>query len=218
MKQFISLIERLRFLFLFFVLIAFCLAKTIHAIYADSAEGLANLFFFLLIVSSLFVIGNRSLKLLAILTTTAAIEILLVLIDYPQLNTIRSSFAAIYFMLMFAGCLRYTFRDKSINITTLFGSLCAYLFIGLSYAYIYLMLSSLNPGAFSNLAMNEENLAIYYSFVTLTTIGYGDILPLSPFAQTLSWFESFTGQAYLAIVIGQLVGRYVADRMSSQEH
>ncbi|WP_198009974.1 potassium channel family protein [Legionella tunisiensis] len=122
-------------------------------------------------------------------------------------------FCYLLFLLMTAGCLRYTLADKTISATTLFGSLSAYLFIGLAYAYLDLFVYMLDPGAFLGLVGMTENTMIYYSFVTLTTLGFGDIVPKSPIAQTLSWFESFTGQAYLAVLMGQLVGRYVADRL-----
>ncbi len=59
--------------------------------------------------------------------------------------------------------------------------------------------------------------SIYYSFITLTTVGFGDVVAKSPVMQTLSWMESFTGQAYMAIFISQLVGRYVAEHMPNSK-
>lgn len=211
----IKLIKRLRFLFLFFVLLLFCFSKALESQFELSR--VTDLFFLILIICSLVLIGERGNKLLLLILGIAFIELLLIVISLwlaqSWVGVIKAFFATCYFSLMTAGCLHYTLADKTISVTTLFGSLSAYLFIGLAYAYLDLFVYMLDPGAFLGLVDRTENTMIYYSFVTLTTLGFGDIVPKSPIAQTLSWFESFTGQAYLAVLMGKLVGRYVADRL-----
>lgn len=217
MTALFNLIERLRFLFLFFVLLLFCFIKALDAQFLW--EGFADLFLFILIVCSLVVIGEETKRFLLGLIIIAVIELALLTVSFftDQLMwaVIKAFFTMIYFVLMAAACLHYTLRDKRIDVTTLFGSLSAYLFVGLAYAYLYIFIYTLDPHAFSGLDVSYQNNAIYFSFTTLTTLGFGDIVPKSPITQTLSWFESFTGQAYLAIIMAQLVGRYVADRLGS---
>ncbi len=59
----------------------------------------------------------------------------------------------------------------------------------------------------------HERLAqlIYFSMCTLTTVGYGDIVPVARFARTLAWLEAVTGQLYLAILVARLVGLQIAN-------
>ena len=59
----------------------------------------------------------------------------------------------------------------------------------------------------------------YFSFVTMTTLGYGDIIPIKELSRTMAWVEAFTGQVYLAVVIARLVGVYIAQstKLSNKE-
>ena len=57
---------------------------------------------------------------------------------------------------------------------------------------------------------------LYFSFVTITTLGYGDVLPLSPTAQTVAWIEAVFGQLYIAIVVARLVGLQIAHSRSPE--
>lgn len=106
-------------------------------------------------------------------------------------------------------------QNKDITADTLFGAVCGYLFIGLSWSFIFLLINVINPDAFTT-ALTSTSLhsstlnATYYSFTTLTTLGYGDILPVSYLARTFSWLEAVVGQIYLAVWISQLVGLRIA--------
>lgn len=108
-------------------------------------------------------------------------------------------------------------RDKHITANTLLGAICGYLLLGLTWSYVYMAMVSLNPNAFSDHVVTQtvrqqaEHFT-YYSFVTLTTLGYGDITPVSSLARTFSWLEAVTGQVYLAVWISQLVGLQVAQK------
>lgn len=106
-------------------------------------------------------------------------------------------------------------KQKQITADTLSGAICGYLLLGLIWTFIYLSILTLDPGAFSERTVMISNRDvvqhfIYYSFETLTTLGYGDILALSDVARTFSWLEAVTGQIYLAVWISQLVGLRIA--------
>ena len=104
-----------------------------------------------------------------------------------------------------------------------FGAICAYFFIGALFALVFAHVELVDPGAFSvseNLTTTDGNrplsLFTYFSFVTLTTLGYGDITPVSEAARTLAWFEALVGQLYLAVMIAGLVAVHIAgDRQRS---
>jgi len=212
----IKLIQRLRFLFLFIVLIGFCLFKGFEMEYG--AWRLADYFFAGLILFSILVIGDNKKKLLFWLLIPAIAELILLgtqlYIELPYYMVFKYSIGIIFSILMAVACLFYTLADEEINITTLFGSLSAYLFIGIAYSFLYLIFVAISPATIQSIEPGDESQAIYFSFTTLTTLGYGDIAPMGSLAKTISWIEAFTGQTYIAIILAQLVGRYVAEHMN----
>ena len=105
----------------------------------------------------------------------------------------------------------------------IFGALCAYVFIGLLFALIFAHLEYRDPGSFyiSNDLLAENaakessqlNVFTYFSFVTMTTLGYGDVTPISEHARTLAWLEALIGQLYLAVMVAGLVAVHISERM-----
>jgi hypothetical protein len=82
-------------------------------------------------------------------------------------------------------------------------------------ALLYAVIEVTQPGSFQATGKMADSLTsvegrgpvlIYYSFVTMTTVGYGDITPVSPPARTLAWLEAMTGQFYIAVLVAGLVG------------
>ena len=90
------------------------------------------------------------------------------------------------------------------------GAICIYLLMGLVWALAYLLIAQAVPGAFNGLDQSPwyDNFAdaSYYSYVTLTTLGYGDISPVAPVARFLVYMESIVGVFYMAILVASLVG------------
>ena len=95
-----------------------------------------------------------------------------------------------------------------------------FLALGLIWAYVFLLLELTVPGAlhFPDPAPGLPSIqrlqadVVYFSFATLTTLGYGDIVPVDPFARSLANLESIIGQFYLAITVARLVTLELADR------
>ena len=98
------------------------------------------------------------------------------------------------------------------------GAIAVYLLVGLLWALVYGMISAADPDAFRGIQAFtlEESGAqqdcIYFSFVTLTTLGYGDMSPLAPAAKTLAWFEAVFGQLFLGVTIARLVSLEIAHK------
>ena len=96
---------------------------------------------------------------------------------------------------------------------TLWGAINIYLLFGMMFAFLYSAVLALNPGAFEGGILENENQEItqsmvYYSFVTMTTLGYGDITPKIHVAATLAYVQALIGQLYVAILIARLVSLY----------
>jgi voltage-gated potassium channel len=118
------------------------------------------------------------------------------------------------------------FIVKSVTLDTIAAAICAYLLLGVSFAYAYAVVELEHPNSFSvTLIHRPTGMApllgslhdlIYYSFVCLTTTGFGDISPISEGARSLSVMESVLGQFYMAILIARLVSLQVAQSMMQE--
>jgi hypothetical protein len=100
-----------------------------------------------------------------------------------------------------------TFRAGPVNVHRIQGAVAAYLLLGLAWALAYETVALLAAGAFSGagLAGPDRQRFVYFSFVTLTTVGYGDVTPVHPVARSLAVAEALTGQLYPAILLARLV-------------
>ena len=103
--------------------------------------------------------------------------------------------------------LAQTFRAGPVNFHRIQGAVAAYLLLGLAWALAYELVSLLAAGAFSFAGSGgpERPDFVYFSFVTLTTVGYGDVTPVHPVARSLAVAEALTGQLYPAILLARLV-------------
>lgn len=115
--------------------------------------------------------------------------------------------------------LRQVVVGTEINANRLVGAICVYLMLGVIWALAYSLVELAAPGSFGGVAAGQDagwdSEWLYFSFVTLTTLGYGDILPLSALARALAYMEAVTGQFYVAILVAGLVSAYISDRQSA---
>jgi hypothetical protein len=104
------------------------------------------------------------------------------------------------------------------NVNRLMGAICIYLLLGVIWGTIYILLELLSPGSFHGLDAESQtrhsSQLFYFSFVTITTLGYGDITPELPLVRTLTYLEAIVGQMYIAVLIAGLVGSHIANRTS----
>jgi hypothetical protein len=110
--------------------------------------------------------------------------------------------------------LRFVFRAPSVNTEVLCASISAYLMLGLMWTMAYWLVDQLTPGGAFSYNTNAETHSIngftgfYFSFITLSTVGYGDITPVSRIARWLAAMEAMTGLLYVAVLISRLVSLY----------
>ena len=130
--------------------------------------------------------------------------------------TLSDHFIEILFLAFVAVMiLRAIFTQGSISLDSIFGAVCAYLLLGMAWGSLYSAIEVLQPGSFqatekmADALISTEargSVLVYFSFVTMTTVGYGDITPVSPPARTLAWLEAMMGQFYIAVLVAFLVG------------
>jgi len=105
-----------------------------------------------------------------------------------------------------------TFRQGPVTLHRIQGGIAAYLLLGVIWAEAFGLVELLRPGAFSGPTnvTGGSRAWLYFSFMTLTTVGYGDILPVHPAARSLAMLEAVTGPLYVAILLARLVSLAVA--------
>ena len=180
------------------------------------------------VLANLFVTINYTLMLLGglyafsdvsnFLKFTTIFFLFAILIDWIEflhptgkiLNTIRPLITSAVLTLLLIFTLRSILRSVEITKNVIFGALCGYILIGYIGAFLAMAVSELYPGSF-NVAGEFHTLeALYFSFVTMTTLGYGDILPLTIQAKSITIILSILGPMYVAILIAMMVGKYAS--------
>ena len=111
-------------------------------------------------------------------------------------------------LLAAAAALRYAFRARAIQAEHVYAALSAYLLAGLFFGLLYWVLEALGSGSFATPGNFSRMTAIYFSFVTLATLGYGDIVPRTDIARGLAIIEGVGGQLFLAVLVARLVSMY----------
>jgi hypothetical protein len=130
----------------------------------------------------------------------------------------RHVLSILFFSFIGGTILRHVLQDERVTFDKICAALCSYLLLGSIFAILYSLLEFLDPGTFlvggevipkgDPAAFYGAGLgqAIYFSFTTLTTLGYGDITGATPVARNLSVLEAIIGQIYLVVLVARLVG------------
>lgn len=121
-------------------------------------------------------------------------------------------FSALFFFFCVWVIIRSIFNQTQVTLDLIYGSVLAYLLIGISWALIFCSIELFAADSFSfgsEMAWSDRTGALlYFSFVTLTTLGYGDVLPVTGLSRTVAYLESVAGVMYPAILISMLVGKF----------
>jgi voltage-gated potassium channel len=151
--------------------------------------------------------------------------------DQPYLFLFSCVLDSLFFVLMAVLIIIAVIRKHLATIHSIFGAISAYLLLGLGWAILYWGLDNIGErsllgntslsGAGENGSAGEISLlsdCIYFSFVTMSTLGFGDITPVTPIAQTLAWTQSVVGQFYMAVLVAWLVSEIPRNHRSLIEN
>jgi hypothetical protein len=164
---------------------------------------------FVLIAVQAMLITARSRRERAIFLFVGLLLLTEPMFDFPGiLNDLTAILYAIVLLFIPFRLSVFVLDQDRVDANSVFGALCAYLFLGFSFAVVYDMLAYLNPAAIFTPEEGEPNFITwaYFSFTTLTTLGYGDIAPRSYPARMIAILEALIGQIYLVVVVARLVG------------
>ena len=180
--------------------------------------------FIVLLLSALPAIGSTRGRLIAAGTVAGLLVVLVMLHIFTGMRGPGIAFQVIMVLFLFYVVFvtfKYLFRKQRVTIDTINAALSVYLLLGVVWAFAYSLVDILEPGSFKSALFDEgvefmrfgtdrSFYPLYYSLVTLTTLGYGDIVPVSRAASMLAVLEAMTGQVYLAVLVARLVGLHVA--------
>jgi Ion channel len=134
--------------------------------------------------------------------------------------TLVSSILFLGFTLL--SILRAVLRSEKVTHDTIYGAISVYLLMAILWGVAYLLLETLQPGALSIDTTRHPNHRVdwsdcmFFSFITLATVGYGDIVPVTTHSRSLSILEAVSGTMYVAVLVARLVGLYSATKSESK--
>lgn len=146
-------------------------------------------------------------------------SILAFLRENEALRIISMVFLFAFLLLVTVSAMRKVAVGHDLNANRIVGAICIYLLLGVMWSIAYSLVEFFQPGSFSGLtelvspSWNPD--WVYYSFVTITTLGYGDVTPVTQTARSLSLAEAIVGQFYVAVLVAGLVSAYMSAKQNS---
>ena len=205
---------------LLLLLLAFMLAPLLES---GLGKILASLFMSLLMLSGVATVSDKRLPRMGA-GAVALVSIILTWLKHfnPESRPLQLGSTAVtlcYLVLLTVVVMRHVYQDGPVTSSRVQGAIAAYILVGLTWAMIYRLFELQLPGSLSTPSITlgqtphdrEEELT-YFSFVTLTTLGYGDIVPLHPSARMFVVIEALIGQLFPATLLARLVSLETSNR------
>jgi hypothetical protein len=182
---------------------------------------LIDVFLMVIVLSMLSTVTHK--KRLARIGPLLAIVMLLSLwlkyVFYYEVFAVASMMIGILFtVFVTAHTLAFIIKSETVTGEVVYAAMLVYLLVAQLWALVYTFLDLINPASF-NLPQGQGDFLIfeYYSFVTLTTLGFGDITPLTKVAKAFSVLEAVVGQLYLVVVVARFVGMHVSKKSRNSD-
>ena len=200
------------------------LMLVVFVLYPISGQGpfaglVLQSFFSLILITGVAVVANSRMLLVlatAVAAGTAAIGWIRFYAPREDLTVLGVSLWVVFFAMLAWVILKRVFGEGRITSHRIQGAVAVYLLLGVIWSGCYRVIVHFDPGAFTMpQASNEGTLMshlVYFSFVTLTTVGYGDVTAVHPASRSLAIVEALTGQLFVAVLIARLVSMQVSHR------
>ena len=136
--------------------------------------------------------------------------------DTPAFEIAVLSFSAFYYILVFFSIMKFVLNSEAVTGDKIYGAISAYMLMGVIWAQVYTIFYTLNNASFKIpepwLTYETVNSfwAYYFSFTTLTTLGYGDITPQTPVTQSYAVMQAAIGQVFLAVIVARLIALHIS--------
>ena len=180
-----------------------------------SIDILTEIFFSIVLLSAIHAVSQkRSTFIIALGLAIPAFSLdwLSYIMAAPSLADVSRIMSALFTAYVLILLLSFVLSQKEVTADVLTAAVCGYFFLGFMWAFVFLFLEAVQPGSFQ-LAQGQRGDAsqfLYFSFVTMTTLGYGDMTPIASGARSLAVLSAVMGQLYLAVTIARLVGMHIS--------
>ena len=151
---------------------------------------------------------NRAIIILFLAAPFVILDGMSMFFAHRYLLVAAISFGIILYFYIVVLLVKKLLSYQVVTADLIYCAISTYFLIGVMWSGIYMVLEGICPGSFSGIS--EAGDLLYFSFVTLTTVGFGDISPQTIISKRLVIFEAATGCIYLAVIIAMIVGRYMA--------
>ena len=174
-----------------------------------------DLFLTVVFIAAIYTVGQK-MRHLVISLMLALPMLLSVWTSYFYKNiplfTIGEFFAALFIGFTILRMIQFIFNEKEVTKDVIYAAVIVYLLMAMMWSFAYALLEYVYPDSFSYPGGPKEDIFrfLYFSFVTITTLGFGDITPLTRKASSLVMLEAVVGQMYLVVVVAWLVGMRVS--------
>ena len=172
--------------------------------------------------SAILSLEKRKYPLIALLLSTFIMEWISGILDLELLLVVAKFVNIIFFFVIVVSLIHQIATARKVSAGVILGSLTGYLLLGLIFSIFIIFIMQHDPGAFSSPPKQDveteesinTSVPLYFSFVTLATLGYGDIIPLKPYTRSLVTLIAVMGQFYIAIIVALLVGKFSAQNVA----
>ena len=176
-------------------------------------------------ISAFFSLEKRGRWVLTLFLIAFLLEWISAILNLSFVHYVSRILKVLFFLFVIVRLIRQIATARDINIGVVLGAITGYLLLGLIYSIFVSIVILNDPGSYTNLLDAESmikhietntSFPLYYSFVTITSLGYGDIVPLTPVSRSLATFIVVTGQLYIATIIALMVGKFSAIQSSNK--
>ena len=198
-----------RYAILFYTLLVVMVAAPLFAAFGLTG-ALIEFFLAASLLAAVMPVGTVTSRP-ALLTVTALVWLarpLTAWLHHPALSVMTLGMWTLMALFAAAGALRFAMGGAKVDAEHLYAALSAYLLAGIFFGVFYWVLEQIAPGTFAATGDFSRMSAFYFSFVTLATLGYGDIVPRTDVARGLAIVEGVGGQLFLAVMVARLVSLY----------
>jgi hypothetical protein len=172
-------------------------------------------------ISALFSLEKRSKILVILFLTTIIMQWISALLNLEFLNDVSKGLSVLFFLFVVFSLIRQIAFAKEVSAGVILGSLTGYLLLGVVYSLFIFYIIRTVPGAYTSQmgeiftgADLDASPPLYYTYITLASVGYGDITPLVPVSRSLATLMAVSGQFYIAVIVALLVGKFSSQRSS----
>jgi hypothetical protein len=231
----VAFLNRNRFALLLIGLVLLFFYGAVVSVFPLAWQSLANrlavgFLLTFLVVAATLAVDNKSSHIALLLGIPAVLtETLDLWLLRDDTQILSHLFGMLFVGYVISRLFKYIFIGRRVTTNTIFASLCVYLLLATFWTYAYSLLDLIDPPAFSSALIDETperimrlgaepaGIEFYYSLVTMTTLGYGDIIPITPASRSLATLQAVVGQLYLTVIVARLVGLHVTESAEVSE-